>query len=137
MIREDDTTETATSLYSDLSSTLKTISAVFTIVVASFVLPESSFAVESFDEFFHSRYQDPRKVKARNELNKLKTFQDNRLRLCEDKGIDWEQCFMFGEFPKLQTKEKPNAVSNLGFNDGSKSVDIIDQGSTSQRPPTW
>ena len=39
---------------------------------------------------------DARKKTAMKQLIDLQNLQDERLDQCVDKGIDWEQCFMFG-----------------------------------------
>lgn len=128
--------------FEDISSLSRLSVAMRTTLIALPILafissPQSSIAAESFDEFFDQKYKDPRKVKARQELNKLKTFQDDRLQLCEDKGIDWEQCFMFGEFPKLQSKEAPVNPLNVKNKSGNSNFSIDGTSSRPQRPPTW
>lgn len=40
---------------------------------------------------------EPPVSRALRELNELKDLQDDRLSVCADRGIYWEQCFMFGE----------------------------------------
>ena len=116
-----------------ISSTLKTVGFIFPIITAIAISQSSSLAAAAeFDEFFDPKYQDPRKVRARKELNKLKTFQDDRLKLCEDKGIDWEQCFLFGEFPTLETsKDSRSFIGNKRENT------VSDESKKPMRPPTW
>lgn len=134
-----------------LKKSMESVSSSFKIaglilpIITAIALPipvtqsSSSLAIAAeFDEFFDSKYQDPRKVKARQELNKLKTFQDDRLKLCEDKGIDWEQCFLFGEFPTLETRSSSKESSNRSFIGNERENTLSDDESKKpMRPPTW
>ena len=95
----------------------------------------------TFDDYFStSKYQDPLKVKARKELNDLKNLEDSRLELCADKGKNWEQCFMFGESPTLQSgnKKKKIEIRPLPDNRGNTMDELNSSKSTTiKSPPTW
>eukprot|EP00804_Cyclotella_cryptica_P020973 CCRYP_009298-RA/>CCRYP_009298-RA protein AED:0.37 eAED:0.37 QI:0/-1/0/1/-1/1/1/0/165 len=41
--------------------------------------------------------REPRLTRPDKELRDLKDLQDSRLDVCADRGIFWEQCFMFGQ----------------------------------------
>lgn len=52
----------------------------------------------------------------------VQELEDSRLRTCEDKGVDWEQCFWFGTGNARPLSYKP----------------VMDSRSVqSNRPPTW
>jgi len=97
----------------------------------------------TFDDYFSTsstKYQDPLKVKARKQLNDLKNLEDSRLELCADKGKNWEQCFMFGESPTLQSgnKNKKIVIRPLPDNRGNTMDDLNSSKSTTiKSPPTW
>ena len=44
--------------------------------------------------------REPTRTKSAKELQDLKELEDDRLDKCVDKGIFWEQCFIFGESDK-------------------------------------
>ena len=77
-------------------------------ITTTTLLSKPVYATTSFDEYFTSnqQYQDPRKVKAKNELKELMNLQDSRLDLCKEKGKNWEHCFMFGESPSISPSQK-------------------------------
>lgn len=101
---------------------------------------------------------DARKKTAMKQLIDLQNLQDERLDQCVDKGIDWEQCFMFGnsssmtfadgqgndwqkglgiKIPvnKLRGPELP--VPSPGSLLGEDNATQGTTPSQSRRPPTW
>ncbi len=109
------------------------------ICITTIFHPNQGAGATSFDEYFSSsKYQDPLKVKARKELNKLKELEDSRLDLCADKGKNWEQCFMFGESNTIQSEKKLPVNVQVG---PTKAVNDEARGATKNRisnsPPTW
>ncbi|GFH46540.1 predicted protein [Chaetoceros tenuissimus] len=101
---------------------------------------------------------DARKKTAMKQLIDLQNLQDERLDQCVDKGIDWEQCFMFGnsssvtfadgqgndwqkglgiKIPvnKLRGPELPvpSPGSLLGEDNATQGTTPLQ----SRRPPTW
>ena len=60
----------------------------------------------------------PSKVRGLKELQALKDLQDDRLDQCADRGIFWEQCFMYGEsssesITKYGTKARTSKFSDI------------------------
>ena len=98
---------------------------------------------------------DARKATAMKQLIDLQNLQDERLDQCVDKGLDWEQCFMFGNsssvtfadgqgndwqkglgikipFNKFRGPDLsvPEQGTLLGGEDAAR-------GTVSRKPPTW
>jgi len=110
---------------------LKTALIFSVTMITSFQQP--AFATASLDDiYFSQRYiynQDPRKVKALKELKELKSLEDTRLALCEDKGKNWEQCFMFGESESSYVQKKVR--NDISFRTNHNPI------KKNNMPPTW
>jgi hypothetical protein len=86
-------------------------------------------------------------TRAIRELNDLKDLQDYRLDVCAERGVFWEQCFMFGEgtssTPGQQASKK--TMKQTMINNGLdyqliSPLGALDPGSNSNKkntPPTW
>lgn len=137
MLLEQDASSMAQKILS-----LSIIHVIMFLTNSVFLEPNPAFAT-TFDDYFSTsstKYQDPLKVKARKQLNDLKNLEDSRLELCADKGKNWEQCFMFGESPTLQSgnKKKKIEIRPLPDNRGNTMDELNSSKSTTiKSPPTW
>lgn len=64
-------------------------------------------------EAFRNLRRELPTTRAIREINALKDFQDLRLEKCVDRGIFWEQCFMFGE--SNWQKDGTNHVNEMDY----------------------
>eukprot|EP00568_Trieres_chinensis_P004692 CAMPEP_0183314814 /NCGR_PEP_ID=MMETSP0160_2-20130417/49726_1 /TAXON_ID=2839 ORGANISM="Odontella Sinensis, Strain Grunow 1884" /NCGR_SAMPLE_ID=MMETSP0160_2 /ASSEMBLY_ACC=CAM_ASM_000250 /LENGTH=216 /DNA_ID=CAMNT_0025480225 /DNA_START=56 /DNA_END=706 /DNA_ORIENTATION=- len=78
--------------------------------------------------------------RAVRELNDLKDLQDSRLDACADRGVFWEQCFMFGQNDEEGTRAKNGRNRNMenGLDYQLLSpMGALDPGPGRGKPPTW
>jgi len=84
--------------------------------------------------------KSPARQRAIESLQRQKRFQDERLFMCEDRGVFWENCFMYGvggivETPLHQRQRQP-ATKDDAINAAFPRAD--DDVTTRRRsPPTW
>lgn len=76
-------------------------------------------------------------TRAVRELNDLKDLEDYRLDVCAERGVFWEQCFIFGEGATGQAKTKQTLI-NVGLDYRISPLGALDPGSSKKNmPPTW
>lgn len=68
-----------------------------TIGATSFPEAKSPFYKLSNSDAFKLLPREPTFTKSQRDLRDLKQFEDERLDQCVEKGIFWEQCFLFGQ----------------------------------------
>jgi len=88
-------------------------------------------------EAFRSLRIEVPTIRAIRKINALKDLQDSRLEKCVDRGIFWEQCFMFGE--NDGKKDETNSEMDYQFisptgalNPGTSAVNKL-----KTKIPTW
>lgn len=64
----------------------------------------------------------------RKKIQDLKGLQDARLDSCADRGVYWEQCFMFGD-TSVESRDTTTAGRNVNAQQGVST--------TNRKPPTW
>lgn len=87
----------------------------------------SAYKLSNTQEF-KTLPKEPILTPSAKELRDLKELQDRRLDECVEKGVFWEQCFIFGE-----NDSSSNAVGNdRGAGEKDRSA-----GFEKRKPPTW
>jgi hypothetical protein len=105
---------------------------------------------------FRALRREPIMSQARRQLEDLKDLEDSRLDQCADRGVYWEQCFMFGESNTRTptTSNRSTSDTNTGGNGDLRvresgldnqllsPIGAFEPGSTSRpgkssKPPTW
>ena len=119
-----------------LSTKFLTTASAFFIVSSTLVLfPKDTKASSFFDESMYGTRND------QSFLSKTKRMQDQRLDICADRGIYWEQCFWFGE-KKLQSTTNKQAhpqeiPSEQNINDKTTEKELgLKSSVIRQSPPT-
>lgn len=67
--------------------------------------PEQTQRLSESKEF-QSLRREPKLPPGRQQIRDLQDLQDSRLEQCANRGVFWEQCFMFGESGSYLPKEK-------------------------------
>mmetsp|Transcript_14747 Transcript_14747/g.28029 ORF Transcript_14747/g.28029 Transcript_14747/m.28029 type:complete len:181 (-) Transcript_14747:214-756(-) len=81
--------------------------------------------------------KSPAQKRALESLKQQRRFQDERLALCEDRGVFWENCFMYGvggvvELP-LQQQQPQQPTLTKGESNALPEKDNVSR----RHPPTW
>jgi hypothetical protein len=77
-------------------------------------------------------------TRAIRERNDLKDLEDYRLDVCAERGVYWEQCFMYGEGTTGQAKTKQTMINNGLDYQLISPLGALDPGiSKKNMPPTW
>lgn len=88
----------------------------------------------------------PSEVRALKEFQALKDLQDDRLAKCADRGLFWEQCFMYGETSERRTGIfRKSSVIDQKLKDGLDyqlispmgAIESENTGRKNSMPPTW
>lgn len=104
-----------------------------TIPSSSKVAPNQSYNLPDTDAFKMLR-REPRLSGAVKELKELQELQDNRLEACEDKGIFWEQCFMYGQRDGISVAEETTGRMD---NQLVSPVGSLEVPAETRKIPTW
>mmetsp|Transcript_26860 Transcript_26860/g.79392 ORF Transcript_26860/g.79392 Transcript_26860/m.79392 type:complete len:221 (-) Transcript_26860:82-744(-) len=130
----------ATTLASALLLSLAVLSSPPAAAAADLSLPPPLAQTDAFRSLRRERPVD----RAVREINDLRDLQDSRLATCEDKGVFWEQCFMFG----LGGEQGTKARSGGGVAENRMDYQLVSptgalnptpgtSGGERVRPPTW
>jgi hypothetical protein len=77
-------------------------------------------------------------TRAIRDLNDLKDLEDYRLDVCAERGVSWEQCFMYGDGTTGQAKSKQPKINNGLDYQLISPLSALDPVSREKNmPPTW
>lgn len=107
-------------------------------LIASALSNSKAFQNLPREPMIPSQFQS-KKSKALKQVRELQDFQDDRLAQCADRGVFWEQCFMFGERSQARlsrNREEEQWKNGVDYQYISP-LGALNPADQDKMPPTW
>mmetsp|Transcript_8605 Transcript_8605/g.13267 ORF Transcript_8605/g.13267 Transcript_8605/m.13267 type:complete len:251 (-) Transcript_8605:770-1522(-) len=110
-------------------------------LIASALSTSKAFQNLPPEPMIPSQFQS-KKSKALKQVRELQDFQDDRLAQCTDRGVFWEQCFMFGErsqarLSRNREEEQWKNAIDYQYISPLGALNPADGRNQGKMPPTW